>query len=198
MWGEVERSPVLAAPGSNDYSGLIASTTNAKSGSEASDFQGLSNEDANDLCERYLPLAFKTAGKYRDRGIDLDELRSAGLSGLVLASRRYDPRLGSFGSYAKFWIKGEITALFKKSKTDPLDCAVELDAPLPSNKPEGFDRPKTLADKLAYQPPTVAVDLSALSETDRQIVEARNAGYTLAEIGKVHNLSAGTRSTERS
>ena len=168
MWGEVERGPVPRTPGSNDYSGLIASTTNAKSGSEASDFQGLSNEEANDLCERYLPLAFKTAGKYRDRGIDLDDLRSAGLSGLVLASRRYDPRLGSFGSYAKFWIKGEITALFKKSKTDPLDCAVELDAPLPSNKPEGFDGLKTLADKLAYQPPTVAVDLSALSERDRQ------------------------------
>ena len=92
MWGEVEGSPVLAAPGSNDYSGLIASTTNAKSGSEACSFQGLSNEDANKLCVRYRPLALKTAGKYRDKGIDLDELRSAGLSGLVLASRRYDRR----------------------------------------------------------------------------------------------------------
>ena len=118
MWGEVEESPVFAAPGSNDYSGLIASSTNAKSGSEACGFQGLSNEDANDLCERYLPLAFRTAGKYRDRGIDLDDLRSAGLTGLVLASRRYDPRLGCFGTYAKFAIKGQITAALQKEE----DC----------------------------------------------------------------------------
>ena len=75
--GKREESPVFAAPGSNDYSGLIASTTNAKSGSEAGDFQGLSNEDAKDLCEE-LPLAFKTAGKYRDRGIDLEDLNQRG------------------------------------------------------------------------------------------------------------------------
>ena len=85
---------------------------------------------------------------------------------------------------------GEITASSKRARLTHLTCAEQLDAPLPSNKPEGFDRPKTLADKLAYQPPTAAVDLSALSETDRQIIEARNAGYTLAEIGKAQGLSA--------
>ena len=83
MWGEeMERSPVLGAPGSNDYCGLIAGSTNAKSGSEASNFQGLSNEDANDLCERYLPLAYKMAGKYRNRGVDPKELQSASQWGL--------------------------------------------------------------------------------------------------------------------
>ncbi len=186
MWREMERSPVLAAPGSNNYSGLIASSTSAKSGSEACEFQG----DTNDLCERYMPLAYKLASKYRDRGLDLDELRSAALTGLILASRRFDPQRGAFGSYAKFWIRGELTALFKKSKTAPLDLAEELDAPLSSNKPEGFDRPRTPADKLAYQPPIIAVDLIALSDTDRQIVQARDAGETLAKIGKVHDLSA--------
>ena len=60
MWGErwkearcwLHRALIITA-------GLIAGSTNAKSGSEASNFQGLSNEDANDLCERYLPLAIQ-------------------------------------------------------------------------------------------------------------------------------------------
>ena len=46
--------------------------------------------------------------------------------------------------------------------------------------------------------PTVAVDLSALSERDRQIVEARHAGYTLAEIGNDPWPQRRTSSAERS
>ena len=114
MWGEVEGSPVFAAPGSNDYCGLIASTTSSKSGSEASGFQGLSDEDANDLCERYLPLAYSLASNYLDKGADLGELRSAALAGLFRASRKFDPQLGAFGSYAKFWIKGETHCALQK------------------------------------------------------------------------------------
>jgi RNA polymerase sigma-B factor len=188
MWGEVEGSPVFAAPGSNDYCGLIASTTNANSGSEGDEFQGPFNPHA--LCKSWELLAYKIAHKYRGKGIDLEDLKAAGLTGLVLASHKYNPDLGSlaFGGYAKYWITGEITALFKRK--DPLDRAIELDAPLPSNKPEGVDGPKTLADKLAYQPHFATIDLTALSETDQQIIEARNAGLTLAEVGKAQGISA--------
>ena len=59
MWEEMERSPALAAPGSNNFGGLIASTTNASIGSKQRKVQPLSEEDENDLCERYRPLAFK-------------------------------------------------------------------------------------------------------------------------------------------
>src|SRR6476620_7714744 len=101
MWeGGIGKNPVLGAPGSKDYSGLIAGSTNAKSGSEAIDFQGLSNKEANDLCERYLPLAYKIAGQYEDRGVDPHDLESASLAGLVVASRKYDPQRGAFGPYA--------------------------------------------------------------------------------------------------
>jgi len=77
MWGEVEKSPVFAAPGSSDYCGLIASTTNANSGSEDDEFQGPFNPHA--LCKswellaakpRSLPvrLTLKTLERYRYRG----------------------------------------------------------------------------------------------------------------------------------
>lgn len=186
MWGEVEGSPVFT-PGSNDYCGLIASTTNANSGSEVPSFQGLSDEDANDLCKRYLPLAFKTAGKYRDRGIDLDELRSAGLTGLVLASRRYDPRLSSFGTYAKFAIKGQITELFKKKKSRK---EVLCEEPI-SEK---------VADAVVDLPP---IDLKDLNPNERRVIVRRAEGETLKKIGKELGFSAErarqieTRATEK-
>jgi hypothetical protein len=66
MGEQMERSPVLAAPGSNDIGGLIASATYEKGGSEVCNFQGLSDEATN-LCEGYLPLAYKMAGRYRNR-----------------------------------------------------------------------------------------------------------------------------------
>jgi hypothetical protein len=41
MWEQQGgRNPVLAAPGSNDYSGLIASSTNNKGRSKPHEFQG--------------------------------------------------------------------------------------------------------------------------------------------------------------
>ena len=108
MWGEVERSPVLAAPSFNDYVGLTATSTNLIVGEEDEDPQA-----ANDLCEKYEPLALKIARRYRGRGIPNDELRSAALLGLTVASRKFDPTHGAFGPYAKFWIKGELTQFFK-------------------------------------------------------------------------------------
>ena len=56
MWGEVERSPVLAAPSFNDYVGLAATSTNLIVGEEDEETQA-----ANDLCKRYVPLARKIA-----------------------------------------------------------------------------------------------------------------------------------------
>ena len=108
-------------------------------------------------------------GKYRGRGIHSDEIRSAAFAGLVEASRKYDPQRGPFGPYARCWIKGEITALFKEAKRGR---AESLDAPLLNNdRGDDPDKPKTIADALADEPPSIALDLSALSDTDRQIIK---------------------------
>ena len=182
MWEGMERSPALAAPGSNDFGGLIASTTNKEIGANNRKLQALSEEDANDLCERYRPLAYKIASLYRDKGVDLEDLRAAGLVGLVLASRKFKPdREVPFGGYAQHWIRGEITNLFKRN--NPLDRAKSLT--LKNLTDEEFHQ-RDVADA----PPVIAPDLSGLSERERLIVEARAAGKTLGEIGKGLGLSA--------
>ena len=53
------------------------------------------------------------------KGVHFADLRSAAYLALALASRKFDPQLGfTIGPFAKFWIRGEITALFKSN--DPL------------------------------------------------------------------------------
>ena len=172
----------MGAPSSNTHTGLIASSTNKEIGANNRKLQALTDEDANDLCERYRPLACKIASTYRGKGIDLEDLRAAGLMGLVLASRRFKPeREVAFGGYAQHWIRGEITKLFKGC--NPLDRARSLTLKSPSD--EEFHQ-RDVADA----PPVISPDLSGLSERECFIVQARAAGKTLREVGKGLKVSA--------
>ena len=50
MWeGEMGRNPALGAPGSNTYTGLIASSTNKEIGANSRKLQALTDEDASPL-----------------------------------------------------------------------------------------------------------------------------------------------------
>ena len=110
MWGEIERSPVLAAP---SFSNFIAANSTTKIGENDEEVQA---DEANDLCDEIPPARLQDCQRYRDKGVSLDELRSAALLGLTVASRKFDPTIGAFGPYAKPWIKGELTRLFKPTK----------------------------------------------------------------------------------
>ena len=188
MWeGERGRNPALGAPGSNTYTGLIASSTIAISGANSGKAQALYDEDADDLCLRYRPLALSIASKYSNRGVALDDLRSAGLFGLVLASKRFDPDRGiAFGGYAKHWIRGQILELFKLKDGAP-GRAVSLDAPN-FNKADKHGNTK-LDYIIDDSPPQATIDVSNLSDRERQIFGARIEGKTLDEIGKGLGIS---------
>ena len=180
MWGGIEvGSPVIAAPGSGDFTGI--QLERCGSGEKDRKKQGLSIEDADDLCLRYRPLAFRIAGEFRNRGVDLDELRSAGLFGLVLATKKFDPDRGiAFGGYAKFWIKGQILELFKP-KGGAAGRAISLDAPAFTREDEdGNTKPDLVTDDSA---PIATVDLGSLNERERAIFGARIEGKILREIG---------------
>ena len=183
MWEEMERSPALAAPGSNNYTGLIASSTNQSIGAKASNHQALSEKEEADLCKKYRPLVLSLVARYSGRGIDFDELEAAGQLGLTRALRKFDPDRGPFGSYAKHWVRGEITALFKPT-SDLFSCRrVSLTV-------QHNDDERSHQRDVADEAPFIAPDLSALSERDRHIVESRASGGTLAEIGKDLGISA--------
>ena len=194
MWEEMERSPALAAPGSNHYGGLIASSTSQSIGAKATKLQALSDEDANDLCLSYRPLAFSIAGRYRNKGVALDELRSAALLGLVKATKRFDPDRGiPFGGYAQHWVRGEILTLFKPNRDAlSLGRTLSLNAPVRSKiGHECEDGPREFMDLVADDlAPAISPDLNRLSERERDVIEARLRGETLAEIGKDLGVSA--------
>lgn len=64
--------------------------------------------------ESHLPLVHKLANRFRGRGIDYDELYSAGCVGLVKACDRFEPERGlCFSTYAVPVILGEIRRLFR-------------------------------------------------------------------------------------
>lgn len=61
----------------------------------------------------YLPLASKIAGRYRGRGVDLDDLRQVANMALLKAVRRFDEERGEFGPYAAATISGEVKKYFR-------------------------------------------------------------------------------------
>jgi RNA polymerase sigma factor (sigma-70 family) len=184
MWGEMERSPALAAPGSNDYSGLIASSTSRSIGANADKVQGLTEKEESDLCQQYRPLILSLAARYSGKGIPFKELEAAGQLGLVRALRKCDPdRRKTFGAYAKQWVRGEMTALFKPN--DDLFSLRRISITVWHNDDEKGHQRDVAADA-----PVIAPDLSALSERERFIFDARFSGETLGEVGKRLGISA--------
>ena len=184
MWEGKERNPVLAAPGSNNFVGLIASTSNQTIGAKTTKHQALSEKEADALCREYTPLVLSQASKQRGKGIEFEELLAAGQLGLVRALKKFNPGSGSFGAYARYWIHGEITALFKPTAEI---FSLKRNSLTIIDDNESKSHQRDVADESA---PAIVLDLSALSEKDRHIVEARNRGETLAAIGKTLGLSA--------
>ncbi len=67
-----------------------------------------------DLVRAWLPMAERIAGRFRNRGEALEDLRQVAALGLVKAVDRYDPARGAaFESYAVPTITGEIKRHFR-------------------------------------------------------------------------------------
>jgi RNA polymerase sigma factor for flagellar operon FliA len=70
------------------------------------------------LLERYLPLVKSIVGRMRiyfPTGVDIDDLYSIGISGLITAVRRCDPdKTQSFASYAALRVRGAILDELRK------------------------------------------------------------------------------------
>lgn len=78
----------------------------------------LKNEHENSLAENNLGLVHLCANRFRGRGIDYEDLYSAGCVGLVKASKAFDSERGVlFSTYAVPVIMGEIKRLFRDGGT---------------------------------------------------------------------------------
>lgn len=67
----------------------------------------------DELVTAWLPMAHRIAGRFRDRGESLEDLRQVAALGLVKAVDRFDPRRGAFESYAVPTITGEVKRHFR-------------------------------------------------------------------------------------
>ncbi|MEU6388048.1 SigB/SigF/SigG family RNA polymerase sigma factor [Streptomyces sp. NPDC046939] len=66
-----------------------------------------------ELVTAWLPMAHRIAGKFKDRGENLEDLQQVAAVGLVKAVERYDPAQGAFEAYAVPTITGEIRRHFR-------------------------------------------------------------------------------------
>lgn len=70
----------------------------------------------DDLIATNVAVARSLAARYRNRGIDVDDLEQVALVGLVKAARRFDPFAGhDFMSYAVPTVRGELRRHFRDS-----------------------------------------------------------------------------------
>ncbi|MDT6982253.1 SigB/SigF/SigG family RNA polymerase sigma factor [Streptomyces lusitanus] len=65
------------------------------------------------LVTAWLPMAHRIAGRFRDRGESIEDLRQVAALGLVKAIDRFDPSRGAFESYAVPTITGEVKRHFR-------------------------------------------------------------------------------------
>ncbi|RCH67798.1 SigB/SigF/SigG family RNA polymerase sigma factor [Streptomyces sp. SDr-06] len=67
----------------------------------------------DDLVTQWLPMSERLAGKYRNRGADIEDLRQVAAMGLIKAVDRYEAARGAFEAYAIPTINGEIKRHFR-------------------------------------------------------------------------------------
>jgi RNA polymerase sigma-B factor len=67
----------------------------------------------DELVTAWLPMAHRIAGRFRDRGESVEDLRQVAALGLVKAIDRFDPARGAFESYAVPTITGEVKRHFR-------------------------------------------------------------------------------------
>ncbi|MCF1592723.1 SigB/SigF/SigG family RNA polymerase sigma factor [Streptomyces muensis] len=67
----------------------------------------------DELAKVWLPMAHRIAGRFRNRGESLEDLRQVAALGLVKAIDRYEPGRGAFESYAVPTVTGEIKRHFR-------------------------------------------------------------------------------------
>jgi RNA polymerase sigma-B factor len=73
-----------------------------------------SSEAVQRLVESHVDVATSMAARYRNRGLDLEDLQQVALLGLTKAAHRFDPDLGhDFLSFAVPTIRGELRRHFR-------------------------------------------------------------------------------------
>lgn len=133
----------------------------------------------NELIENNLRLVHACARRFIGRGIEYDDLYSAGCVGLVKAVDRFDPELGyRFSTYAVPVILGEIKQLFRSGGSVKLSRSLQE---LSSRAREICERFRTENDR----------DIKITELAEQLGVDAYRAAEALNASKTVLSLSGG-------
>ncbi len=122
-----------------------------------------------------LRLVAYVAREYLGSGVELDEINSMGIEGLIKAVNRFDCEKGKFSNYAPFWIKQAIRSGLKRERSlirTPRDnsdkIVVSFDAPF--SEDEDSKLSAVLPDENAQDPGETVVN-EMVNEKVRKTVE---------------------------
>ena len=127
----------------------------------------------DDIVQRHAGLARSLAGRYAERGENLDDLTQVAYIGLVKAVDRFDPERGvQFSTYATATILGEIKRHFRDSRWTMR---------VPRSVQELYLRVKGAVDTLSLElgrSPTIAEIAHFSAASTEAVIEAIEAGRT--------------------
>jgi RNA polymerase sigma factor (sigma-70 family) len=157
----------------------------------------LSQDQRDQLVQAYRPLVRSTVRKDFGGFYDLrEDLEQAGYVGLVKACAKFDPGRGSFGVYARFWIKREVCRELRRSqgvprrKGKPLARVAFDDRNVKELAEPAADttEPEIASLRIRYD----QVAKGVLSLREARIVNDRHLVHkpkTLQQIGAAHGIS---------
>ena len=143
-----------------------------------------------EFIQRNLGLVHSCAGRFTGRGIEYEELYSAGCLGLVKACDGFDPQRGvCFSTYAVPVILGEIKKLFRDGGTVKVSRSVkELGLKVTAERERILKRTGNepsiaqLAEALGVTPEQVAVSIQAAMPVVSLPPTASEAGHRAWDI----------------
>jgi hypothetical protein len=144
---------------------------------------------------KHRPLVACYAMKYhkagKSRGIELDDLISAGWVGFINGLIRWDDKRGvSAGAYLALWVKGAIHKLVCGRSTDRWSRLISLDARIANigekgiNRPRGIDWPEP--DQVDFRDWLNSLPVASRI-TARMLAEGSKPGKIRHKLGKIRH-----------
>lgn len=148
--------------------------------------------DKSKLVTDNINLVYYVLHKYYPYSTTDEDLIQAGMVGLCVATERYNEELGKFSVYAVKGIRNYMNLELKNRKKFANQVSLSTEVKLG----EGEDGAITLEDILPGDEDIDFVDYDAyldkLTETEKQVVELRQLGYTFLDISKKLGVSRQT------
>ena len=142
------------------------------------------------LVERNIRLAIYFANKWRQTGIDQEELLSLAFLGMIKAAKAFRPELGyEFNTFAGHVVKNEILLEIRRQKKQKLVYSTD-NIFINDNDGEEYTVDELFPSHDQVEEVVILTELiNELPTQQRNIIKMRYSGYTQSEIAMEMGLS---------